>query len=44
MPKEMDAINDIQNLCDKMHLCSLTTETDDIEEDIGIVFSFLHIL
>ncbi|XP_071645342.1 ankyrin repeat and LEM domain-containing protein 2 [Temnothorax longispinosus] len=32
-PKEMDAINDIQYLCDKLYLCSLTTEIDNVEED-----------
>ncbi|XP_011699616.1 PREDICTED: uncharacterized protein LOC105456929, partial [Wasmannia auropunctata] len=33
LPKEMDAINNIQYLCDKLYMCSLTTEIDNIEED-----------
>lgn len=36
MPKEIDVINDIQYLCDKLCLCSLTTEIDNIEEDTGV--------
>ncbi|XP_039313215.1 ankyrin repeat and LEM domain-containing protein 2 homolog isoform X2 [Solenopsis invicta] len=32
-PKEMDAINDIQYLCDKLCLHSLSSELDNIEED-----------
>jgi len=35
--KEMN-INDIEYLCDKLYMCSLTTEIDNIEEDTGIVY------
>lgn len=35
-PKEMDADNDIQYLCDNLYKCSLITEIDSVEEDTGI--------
>lgn len=34
--KEMDTVNDTQYLSNKLGLCSLTTEIDNVEEDTGI--------
>lgn len=39
MPEKV-IVNEAESLCDKLRLCSLITEIDEIKDDTGIVYLY----
>lgn len=37
-------VNEVESLCDKLHLCSLVTEVDEIKDDTGIVYLIFFVM